>query len=117
MTTFICKGPIVGAISQADIDDSVAAVARGELNKAIQQEALGHNKRGIVKQVTAKKGGISIDGNGEIETVEPTAKEIIEPCGHDLTALIEAVPFDGLEYEVICPGCGNVVAVKRVADQ
>ena len=29
-------------------------------------------------------------------------------CGHDLTSLILAIPADGMDYEVKCPGCGNV---------
>jgi len=117
MNKFICKGPVIGTISQADIDKSVADVDAGELDKAIPQDALGHKKRGVIKKITSSKGGVSLNENGDPEIVSPEAQKTIVPCGHDLTPLIEAVPFDGLEYEVVCPSCGNVVAVKRVADQ
>lgn len=35
-------------------------------------------------------------------------------CGQDLSAQIEAVPFDGEVYEFKCPKCGNVGTTRRV---
>lgn len=34
-------------------------------------------------------------------------------CGTDLTVLIEAVPADGLDYDVECPKCGTSTRVMR----
>lgn len=36
-------------------------------------------------------------------------------CGRDITALIEAVPWDGKDHQIVCR-CGNKATIKRIPE-
>lgn len=112
-----CLGPVIGTISQDDIDASIQAVADGLRLRPISQDALGHNKRGVEREQTRAPGKISLDEDGRPFVTKPEVEIAIEPCGQDMQALIEAVPRDGKEYQVTCPSCGNVMPVLKPVDE
>lgn len=99
---FLCRGPVVGQYTDDDVASGLVSAG-----------ALGHTKRGVVKRSTAEKGSVAIDEDGQPVISEPKAKESLAACGYDLSAMIHSLPMDGLEYDVVCPSCGNVVNVRR----
>lgn len=104
-TQYLCKGPVVGVYTQDDIDSGLAG-----------QNALGHKKRGVVVSTTRQAGEIKMNEDGSVDLADATKTETLAPCGFDLAALIDAVPHDGLDYNVICPRCDNVVPVRKIAE-
>ena len=42
-----------------------------------------------------------------------TLGEGTEPCGADLTKLIDAVPQDGEERKLECEACGTTIRIRR----
>jgi hypothetical protein len=38
-------------------------------------------------------------------------------CGHNITDLIENVPFDGEVHTLECPRCGNIFTVRRAPEE
>ena len=102
LLTFTCRGPVLGRITQAMIDDG-----------HFPPGALGHNLRGVVRNVITEPGKIGQDAEGKPVAVPPETTEIIEPCGNDLTELANTVPVDGQTYEITCPACGAVARVTH----
>jgi len=99
---FLCRGPVIGQYTEEDVE-----------NGLISSAAIGHKKRGILKKVSKAKGRVGIDDDGEIVVEASKSIDSCTPCNYDLTMLINALPEDGLEYDVECPSCSNVVSVRR----
>lgn len=96
---YVCKGPVIGTLSKEDVE-----------RLKLPKNAVGHVKRGVETKKTIKPGKIATDPK---DSVKPKTETVIENCGQRLNELIEQVPFDGLDYEITCPKCGNVMTVMR----
>lgn len=92
--TMRCAGPLHGVYSKKE----AAALGRPAIE--------GHRKRGI----PVEKMVVVTGKDGAPERIKLTA---YEPCGNDLTALIDKVPADGTVYDIECPKCGGIATVRK----
>jgi len=100
---YICRGPAVGTIDQDDIDA-----------RRYPPDALGHKKRGVIRARVVTPGVVETDPEtGAAHVVPAKTVDELQPCGRALDDLVALVPVDGLQYEIICPDCGNVAKVTR----
>ncbi len=97
-----CLGPVAGTFGQQDAKDG-----------RCRRNQVGHTYRGVWKDEVVRPGMTRMV-DGKPETTKPVTRRVFEPCGYDLTDMINAIPADGLDYQIECPECGNKSLVKTV---
>jgi len=105
MIKYTCEGPFI-----------LVSDARKEIKKKIEDVNQAIENYEDNTALTKKLDEL----NGRLDAIKNKHDELSLgrlKCGYNLTQQIEAIPFDGEDYEYECPKCGNKGHVMRMPEE
>ncbi len=74
--------------------------------------AVGRTCRGPYTDESAREAVTDLMRRGEMEQARQLEDGSRNPCGYDVNEIVVAGPWDGEDYEVACPGCGQKITYR-----